>query len=743
VQNKVVDDPNSADVAALRSRLAELDQLLAARDAEAGAKSQQLEAAHEQLQCEHRRLHYTEDRLRRILEAALDAVLCFDTAGGIIEWNPQAELTLGWSREQALEQTVESLRLPLPRRAGASGPSTGSGPGGVSGSSGISGPSGISGHASSQGAWSDDLVLDQRVETTCIHRDGWDFPAELSVARLGSGSEAVFGVFLRDITVRKENEEDLAEARDNAVLTSRLKSEFLATMSHEIRSPMNGVLGMAELLLSTQLTPEQSNYAEAIQNSAEGLLAVIGDILDFSQMEIGQLSIESIPFDLQQVIEETVDLLAPRATQKDLDLKVEYAFDAPAALLGDPGRLRQVLTNVIGNAVKFTQLGQVAVHVHCEHSTETTARLKIAVEDTGIGIAADQLKHIFERFARADSSARRKQQGMGMRLGLPIAKRLVETMGGSLQVASQPGKGSRFEITIELPRDPQGAAARAPAASLAGMRVLIVDPSETSRNFVSAELGSSGVITGLAGGGEQALAAMRAAGQAGEPFDAVLIDYHLPDTEGESLALEIKSDPNFASTALIAFTSVSGQRYASRILLFGFVAIVVKPVRPSQLFRALAQARASLGDASGSAQDSGAGASSRAASATALCRARVLVAEDSRVNQKVVTRMLEKLGCAVDLAADGKQAAAMAEAVQYDLIFMDCHMPEMDGFEATAVIRSRQSTKRPPIVALTANAMDGDRERCLKAGMDDYLAKPIQVSDLTTTLQRWAPRRRQ
>jgi PAS domain S-box-containing protein len=710
----VVEDPNSADVSALRSKLASLEKLLAARDGAAAAKSQQLEATLEELRCERRRLHYAEQRLGSILEAALDAVFCFDAKGGIIEWNPQAELILGWSREQALGQTVESLRLPLPRRPNASG------------------------QASSERAWPDDVLLDQRVEATAIHRDGWDFPVELAVARLGSGSEAVFGVFIRDITVRKENQEDLAQARDNAILASRLKSEFLATMSHEIRTPMNGVVGMAELLLSTQLTPEQSSYAEAIQSSAEGLLAVLGDILDFSEMEIGRLSIESIPFDLQQVVEETVDLLAAKAKQKDLDLSVEYASDAPTALLGDPGRLRQILTNLISNAVKFTQVGRVAVDVQCDQSTATTARISIAVEDTGIGIAADKLDYIFERFARADSSTTRTQQGMG--LGLAISKRLVEAMGGSLRVESQPGKGSRFLLGLELPRDPQAAAAPASAASLAGLRVLIVDHSEASRSLVSEQLSASGVITGSAGNGKQALAALYAARDAGAPFDVALIDYHLAETEGEALALEIKSDPSLAATVLIAFTSVAGQRHASRILLFGFAAIVVKPIRPSQLFRALARARGCLTAANRPTEDRGAGSPAQPRRPGGLCRARVLVAEDSMVNQKVVARMLEKLDCAVDLAADGKQAAAMAEAVQYDLIFMDCHMPEMDGFEATAVIRSHSSENRTPIVALTANTMDGDRERCLKAGMDDYLAKPIKVSDLTNTLQRWVPR---
>jgi CheY-like chemotaxis protein len=346
------------------------------------------------------------------------------------------------------------------------------------------------------------------------------------------------------------------------------------------------------------------------------------------------------------------------------------------------------------------------------------------------------LDQIFRNFAPADSPATRQHQGMG--LGLAITNRLVEMMGGSLRAESQVGKGSKFFVDIKLPRDPQAGAADAADAALEGLRVLLVDPSEANRGFVHDQLESHGVTTRNARGGREALAVMHLAYEAGTPFDVALIDYNLPDTEGETLALEIKSDPNLAGTVLVAFTSVAGQRYASRMLLFGFAAIVVKPVRPSQLFRALARARATLDI--GRREDRGASsAHKRSQGVAGQCRARILVAEDSMVNQKVVMRMLEKLDCAVDLAADGKQAVEMADAVHYDLIFMDCHMPEMDGFQATAVIRARTAENRTPIIALTANAMEGDRERCLTAGMDDYLAKPIKVSDLTNVLQRWAP----
>lgn len=705
----------AADLEALHFQIASLEELLEVQERAVSERSDRLEATFQELQHERRRLHHSEERLRSILEAALDAVVCFDINGAVIEWNSRAELVLGWSREQALGQTVESLQFPLPHADNATGDSP------------------------SRNTWAENLLLDQRVELAAIHRDGWDLPVEVVVSRIGAGTETVFSVFLRDITDRKEGQEELAEARDGALAASRLKSEFLATMSHEIRTPMNGVVGMAELLLSTDLTPEQSDYAQSIQGSAEALLCILNDILDFSKIEADRLVLESIPFDLLQVVEETADLLAAKATQKGLELVVRYAPEAPAGLLGDPGRLRQILMNLIGNAVKFTQAGHVSVNVDCEQWTESSAQMSIVVEDTGIGIPADKLEQIFEKFVQADSSTTRKHGGTG--LGLAITKRLVEMMGGSLRVESVPGKGSRFLVRLTLRQDPQATASVGPEVSLHGLRVLIVDDNEINRRIVYEQLTRNGVIASAVADGQEALAALGKAHQGGAPFDVALLDNQMPGMDGESLALEIKSDPMLAGTVLVMFTSVAGQGDASRLLLAGFADVITKPMRQSQLFRALARASDRLSDATRTPPRAAA-ATAPAASAPAQakrCRARILVAEDSHVNQKVVMRMLEKLDCAVDLAADGKQAVSMAAAASYDLIFMDCQMPEMDGFEATAVIRRNQSDCHTPIIALTANAMQGDRERCLQAGMDDYLAKPIKVADLTDVLQRWAP----
>jgi PAS domain S-box-containing protein len=706
-QSEAVAD-SSSDVAALRFQVAALEELLQVQESAVLERSQRLEAALSELQLERRRLRQSEHRLRAILEAALDAVICFDVTGVVVEWSPRAELVLGWSREQALGQTAASLRFPLPQ---CESPAAGSG-------------------------FADSLLLDQRVESGAVHCDGWEFPAELVISRIGAGADSIFSVFLRDITQRKQAEQELAAARDAALTASRLKSEFLATMSHEIRTPMNGVLGMSELLISSHLTQEQYEYAQAIQTSAEILLAILNDILDFSKIEADKLVLESIPFDLRQVVEETTDLLGPRAAQKDLELMVRYAPETPAGLAGDPVRLRQILMNLIGNAIKFTQAGHVLVNVECPHATGAEASILLAVEDSGIGIPADKLGAIFEKFVQADSSTTRRHGGTG--LGLAITRRLVEMMGGALQVTSEPGKGSKFAVHLTLPRDPRGEPAPVRLEEcLSGLRVLIVDDNQINRRIVREQLTRNGVATGEAPGGFEALELLRAACREGSPYDIALLDFQMPQMDGETLALEIKADPTLAGTILIMLTSVAGQKDSMLMSRTGLVEILVKPVRQNQLLRVLARARGCLPGAASQTRQLAGALSARKESGSR--RTRVLVAEDSPVNQKVVTRMLEKLNCIVDLAGDGTQAAAMAAAVRYDLIFMDCQMPEMDGFQATALIRTQQSGVHTPIIALTANAMQGDRERCLKAGMDDYLAKPIKGSDLTAALQRWAP----
>jgi PAS domain S-box-containing protein len=709
-----MEEPGGADVELLKSQVASLTQLLDVQEQAVIQQSGRLENALRDLQQEREALRESERHLRAILDTALDAIINIDSEGAIIDWNPQAEKILGWSRDEAVGQPLHTLAIPSSHR-----------------------------ELHRQGFEARKLgcepLLNKRVERTAVHRDGHEFPVELSMSKVGSGEHAIVSIFLRDITERKQAEEQLARAHDEAVQASRLKSEFLATMSHEVRTPMNGVIGMADLLLETDLSVEQTEYAQTIQGSAEALLTILNDILDFSKIEAGRMVLEAIPFDLLRVVEETGNLLAPRAAEKGLELVIRYAPDAPWRLMGDPGRIRQVLTNLAGNAIKFTETGHVLINVECEQQTAATAGMRISVEDTGIGIAGDKLENVFEKFTQADASTTRKYGGTG--LGLAISKRLAELMGGSVGVASRLGEGSTFWLSVSLDRDTQIPVPPAPEVKLAGLRALIVDDNAVNRRVLQEQLARLGISATSVAGGEEALGAMRQAYEAGAPFHLGLLDHLMPAMDGQTLGRVIKADLALRPTVLLLLTSSGDQGEAASWLGAGFAAHLVKPVRQSQL-------EGSLAGACGHLAADLAGLSATIGPATAPealarpeggnYRARVLVVEDNLVNQRVTARMLETRGCLVEIAANGRQALEMVEANACDLIFMDCQMPEMDGFEATAEIRRRQGYRRhTPIIALTANAMQGDRERCLAAGMDDYIAKPMKPSDIARALERW------
>ena len=681
-----------------------------------------------------RELLESQAHLRAITSSAQDAILMMDDHGRLTFWNPAAERIFGHAAAEVLGGNLHDLIAP--RRF----------------------------HEAHHAAFPDFLrtgqgaAVGQTLELQGLCKDGCEITVSLSLSSVQiKGAWHAVGI-LRDISEQKAAEkkmldllEELQQANDRLEAANRranelaveaqaaniAKSQFLANMSHEIRTPMNGVIGMIELLLGTDLSKEQHRYADTIRSSGEALLAVINDILDFSKIEADKLELEHIDFDLRVTIEDAAELLSVRAHEKGLEFISRVDPEVHTFLKGDPGRLRQILINLGSNAVKFTARGEVIIEVKLGSESEDRTHIRVEVRDTGIGIPVDKIGLLFSAFQQVDASTTRRFGGTG--LGLAISKRLVEAMGGEIGCESVDGSGSTFWFTAVFDKQPQQVRGFGiDPTRIQGLHVLIVDDNATNRLILSEQLASWQARHDEAENAAQALDMLRSAKVAGDPFRVVISDMQMPEMDGESLGKSIKADPEIRDTILVMMTSLGRRGDAKRFKDIGFSAYLTKPVKQSQLYDCLATVVGAA--AAESPAPEVALVTRHTLSEARRHKVRILLVEDNPTNQQVALGILAKLGFRADAVGNGREAIRALETAAYDLVFMDVQMPVMDGFEATADIRSGQTAiadPKIPIIAMTAHAMKGDRERCIEAGMDDYIAKPIAPRAMAEAIDKW------
>lgn len=650
-------------------------------------------------------------RLAAIVESSDDAILTKSLDGTILSWNAGAERLYGYRPEEVVGRQITVI---VPPELAHEVPQI-----------------------------LERIRQGERIEhyeTVRVSKDGRqiDVAVTISPVKDRDGSVVAASAIARDISARKENDRQLAEAHRQAMEASRLKSDFLANMSHEIRTPMNAVIGMTELLLDTPLTDEQRDYTETVRRSGDALLSLINDILDYSKIESGSLELEHQPFDPRDCAEGAADLVAAQAAAKELELVVEIDDDVPPALVGDVTRLRQILVNLLSNAVKFTSAGEVVLRVRTDELADRRVQLHLEVRDTGIGIPADRIPVLFDSFRQVDASTTREYGGTG--LGLTITKRLVEAMTGSVQVESTVGRGSTFSVTVPLPRASQPLPRTDPARLevLIGRRALVVDDNATNRRLLHRQLTGWGLIPVATEDPQQA--ADWIAG--GQHFDVAILDMQMPRMDGIDLAMQIRRHPAGATVPLIMLTSLGSR--PGRENAPAFAGFLHKPVRAAALANLLAGVLA--GDAAGAVDIQGTGgqptgATSPQTSPTAGAL-RILLAEDNVVNQKVALLMLDRIGHRADVANNGLEVLQALKRTPYDVILMDVRMPEMDGLEATRRIRADIAPElQPHIVAMTANALSEDRDAVFAAGMNDFLPKPVSINELASALAEVAANR--